>query len=340
MGPVTGIFVFDRYSRVYNPHEAIGPAEEDHMTHGELQDWAARNGMRAAVVDINSLTNARERLSRLAEERSLDGGFVQRSLSRFTYLEKTLVSRPRAVIMLAIPRPAHLISFQFEDGERKLFLPPTYGNYSGVYERCMSQLRADFGLSIEEIELASAPFKSLAAMSGLIRYGRNNLGYIPGWGSFFQLMALVSSTPPDDQSELPQIDNRMLDRCRQCRACVKACPTGAITEARFLLHAERCYTMFSELPDPIPESMPVPTPRCIVGCMRCQEVCPENKGLLKYEHTGIVVSRLETDVMLKDPHEIEDGSWKSIEDKFAALGVSEDVRLFARNIRRAAKAAT
>ncbi|MCJ7611373.1 MAG: 4Fe-4S binding protein [Candidatus Aminicenantes bacterium] len=303
------------------------------MTAKKIHDWALKNGMRSAVVGIAGLTAVRDRLDRLRAEGALDAKFVQESLSGFRYLDGCRVERPRAVILLALPRPAHIVTFQFKDGDQEFILPPTYEEYRPTFDRICAQLRADFGASPSEVDLVSVPLKSLAAWAGLIRYGKNNLGYVPGWGSYIQLIALATGFPAARRGKLSDIESRDLERCGSCRACLNACPTGAITPARFMLHAERCYTLFSESPEPIPDTMPVPSPRCLMGCLKCQEVCPDNKGLLKYERTGVVFSRPETEAMLQDPLEKEERIWKDIRDKFVPLGVSDDVRLFARNLR-------
>ena len=58
-----------------------------------------------------------------------------------------------------------------------------------------------------------------------------------------------------------------------------------------------------------------------------------NKGLLKREGTGITFDRGETEVMLSDPEERETDVWTGIRRKFGSLGMSEDTRVFARNLR-------
>jgi epoxyqueuosine reductase len=297
-----------------------------------IREWARRNGMLAAVAGLDGLSEARDRLGRLESEGLLDAEFTRLSLRGFLYLEGCRVEKPQAIVMLAVPRPAHVVTFQSCDGDLEMIAPPTYAHYRSTFDEVCAQLRADLGLSAREIDLISAPLKSLAALSGLIRYGRNNLGYAPGLGSYFQLIGLAACFPPASEA-VSDIEEREMERCRNCLACANACPTGAIEQTRFLLHAQRCYTFFSESPDPIPESIPVPETRCIMGCMICQEVCPENKGLLIYERSGIVFSHRETEAMLGDPLEREVKIWKDIRDKFALLDLSGDTGLFARNLR-------
>lgn len=127
-------------------------------------------------------------------------------------------------------------------------------------------------------EVLSAPLKALANRMGLTDYGRNSIGYIDGLGSYFQLIGLVTDAPVSDRSVRARSEEAALGRCRECRICAAACPTGAISLDRFLIRAERCYTLHSESMDSIPEGLVPPLPQCLVGCMKCQEACPENKG--------------------------------------------------------------
>jgi len=126
---------------------------------------------------------------------------------------------------------------------------------------------------------ADGPMKTIAAMTGLARYGRNNLTYIEGLGSFYHLALLVSDVPCEDS---PPCEPERLARCESCRACLATCPTGAIGEDRFLLHAERCLTFWNEKPPdvPFPAWVRPEWHNALVGCLLCQEVCPENRPFL------------------------------------------------------------
>jgi epoxyqueuosine reductase len=71
----------------------------------------------------------------------------------------------------------------------------------------------------------------------------------------------------------------MLARCETCAACRRHCPVGAIGTDRFLLRAERCITFHNEKPAgvPFPEFIEPAWHNCVVGCLHCQRVCPENR---------------------------------------------------------------
>jgi len=299
----------------------------------DIRDWFSTRGLRAAVIGLGNLFAVRDRLEGLRADGFLDAVFFKANLAGFRYLEGSSIEKPRSLILAAAPRPAHSLAFKMPDRDLELILPPTYLDYSPFSARIQAALFADLGLSLSDIHLLHAPLKSLSAAAGLIRYGRNNIGYIPGWGSYLQLIGFVSRFNLETEPVSLRIEDRMLDACQGCDLCRRACPTGAISDSRFLLSAERCFTLFSESLELDPRPLLPPRHECLIGCLRCQKVCPENKGLLKREATGVVFNRAETEAMLYDPDEHETRLWEGIRSKFSSLGLSEDARLFSRNLR-------
>ncbi len=75
-----------------------------------------------------------------------------------------------------------------------------------------------------------------------------------------------------------------------------------------------------------------PSPDCIIGCMKCQMVCPVNKGRLKYKNTGVSFSSEETHAIL-DSERMNPKLSEAIAAKFSVLGLSESSDIVFRNFR-------
>ena len=74
----------------------------------------------------------------------------------------------------------------------------------------------------------------------------------------------------------------MMDACAKCLACIRKCPTGAITSKRFVIHAEHCLTFHNEKPGDVPFPVWIDPSwhNCLIGCLECQRICPMNKDVL------------------------------------------------------------
>ena len=299
-----------------------------------VQAWAKTRGYRVAVGSVSLLEEVRNGLRKRQEAGEIEAGFYRDNLEIFTYLDGVPLENPRSIILVAVPAPAHVLAFMVGDKRIETILPPTYVRYRKTFAEVRDNLAAALLGSSFRVELLNAPLKALGNRLGLISYGRNNVGYIEGLGSYFQLVGLVSDLPFKEKKIPSRPAETLLPRCGDCRICAAACPTGAIDRERILLHAGKCYTLFSESPNPIPENLEPPSPKCIIGCLRCQELCPENKGLLRHEQAAVSFDAEETEAFLGTNPAADGRALERAQAKFEELGLTEGLLVFRRNLER------
>lgn len=110
-----------------------------------------------------------------------------------------------------------------------------------------------------------------AAAAGLGFIGKNTLLIHPRHGSFHFLAVLLSTARIDSPARAA-----VTEGCGNCRRCIDACPTGAITEP-WKLDARRCLSYLTiEHEGPVPEELEDRFGGWLVGCDICQDVCPYN----------------------------------------------------------------
>ena len=298
-----------------------------------LKAWAKSRGHHIAWGTVSIIETVQDEFDALKAQGAFDPSFYNEWLRRFERTGDVPSQKLQSVILIAVPRPAHRVTFEFKNERFETAIPPTYVDDNRIRHIVRDDLDTALFGGKSHLEILSAPLKAVSARLGLIEYGRNNITYIRELGSYLQLVGLITDAKLEPMRGRPKRKPAMLDECRDCRLCFKACPTGAIGDDRFLLHAERCLTYFNEGTSPWPEHLPHSIHHCLIGCMICQKVCPLNKELLEYVDTGVSFTAEETGKILSDERDTSDPIWQGIKAKVTQLDMLDYESILGRNLR-------
>jgi epoxyqueuosine reductase QueG len=141
----------------------------------------------------------------------------------------------------------------------------------------LEQLRAaveEFGPSVETrlfVDTGPVVERAFARFSGIGWMGKNTCIINEEKGSWFFLGVILTSLELAPDLPAP-------DRCGSCRACLEACPTGALVEP-YVMDASRCISYLTiEIKGAIPERFRSKIGANVFGCDICQDVCPWNNS--------------------------------------------------------------
>ncbi len=202
-----------------------------------------------------------------------------------------------SLVIVASKTPLVKVKFAYKGKEHTFVIPPTYLDFISEPEIIKNHLDNITDHKNHFIQANNLPNKLIANRSGLCLYGRNNLCYIKGLGSYLLITAFYSDIPVEEDS---WGSFKQMEACENCGLCVLNCPTGALKIDRFAVRAESCLTYYNEMwgKDQFPEWIPSSAHNALVGCLRCQTVCPQNRQLLTTDEKVLSFSEQEVEDIL------------------------------------------
>jgi epoxyqueuosine reductase len=167
---------------------------------------------------------------------------------------------------------------QEADGERGRVSRYAWGlDYHDVLRKRLNLL-ADFHRKLTPdaqirgvVDTAPLMEREFAVLAGLGWIGKNTLLLTRQRGSWLFLSVLLTT------AQLQYDRPFATEHCGTCRACLDACPTGALIQP-YVLDARRCLSYLTiELRDMPPRELRQDSGHWLFGCDICQDVCPWNR---------------------------------------------------------------
>jgi epoxyqueuosine reductase len=261
----------------------------------KIEEGMKQLGYRVKTVSIRHLPEVQEAVGKLVRR-----GLINKQLHELWHFYlQTNENLPEAntIIVVAMPQPITRIWFKWQGKSYPADIPPDYfskTDYESHVEKTLKSALETAGYKIARAHLA---LKTLAVRSGLATYGRNNITYILEIGSLYSLVAFYSDCPCEEDNWQ---ESRVMEACENCSLCRENCPTGSIPADRFLIHAEKCLGFLNEMEPDFPYWVQLQPDwhNALIGCMRCQFVCPVNKPYLDNIVAGLSFSEDETGLIL------------------------------------------
>lgn len=296
-----------------------------------LKKEVSTHGDSLKILSIERLHELKGEIESFAENEELNR-FQKYIVSNIYELELPAADfEIRSIIIIAVPCPSYANVEFIWQGKKYLTSSLVRANMNGedAFEVAKQYLENYLGPRGYHMKCAmKLPLKRLAARSGLASYGRNNICYVEGMGSFLALFAYFTDMEciKDDWTE---ISNASI--CENCRACINSCPTGAISNEKFLLNNERCLSYYNESPGEFPEWIPLSAHHCLYDCLKCQINCPMNTDYVDNVIGPIEFSEEETHMILSGGKFY--GFSPALQKKVKLLGMDEWLEAIPRNLR-------
>ena len=261
----------------------------------KIQDGMRQVGYKAKTVSITHLPDVQEEVAKLVRQ----GMISERLHSTWHFYLQTNKNLPEAktIVIVAMPQPITRIWFTWQGTTYPADIPPDYFAKAAYESRAEETLKSMLETAGYKIARAHLALKTLAVRSGLATYGRNNITYIPGMGSLYSLVSFYTDCSCEEDNWQ---ESKVMVDCENCSICRESCPTGSIPVDRFLIHAENCLGFLNEMEPDLPYWVQLQPDwqNALIGCTRCQFVCPVNKSYLRKIVAGPSFSEEETGLIL------------------------------------------
>ena len=285
---------------------------------------------KAVIFNISCISEIEKRVVEVSKTEYLNN--TQKYLTKqfYEFNSPELAFDVRSVLLFAFSFPARTLAGFTLEGGIKTF--PVCLENRAQYEIISKELNTLLGKNDYHAQfMPKLPRKLIAVSSGLAKYGRNNIAYVDGVGSFVSFIPFYTDIPTDNDTLYPI---ERMSFCSKCSICSKLCPTQAIRPNLNLIDSERCLTYFNEEDSnevSFPEWINPKVHNSVIGCEVCQINCPQNKAFLANEKLVAVFDETETEMLRKGV--IYEDLSGAVKDKVDALNIGYLLSALPRNLK-------
>jgi epoxyqueuosine reductase len=187
--------------------------------------------------------------------------------SDYAYLEDYTT-----IITLAIPYPSKL-----EKWKKKGYGILSRYAYGTDYHRVFRRILAEIVAELEEIgvrakaavDISGVDERFASHLASMGWLGKNQYLITEDYGTYSFLATILVDVELDTMP-------RVHDDCGDCRACIDACPSGALDDGFAI---DRCISHLSQEKIPFDDTQISYFKTMIFGCDICQRVCPKNGAI-------------------------------------------------------------
>jgi len=152
---------------------------------GSLDQHLEEAGYGGKSVAIEHLGELESEIMGRRRNGLLDPELYEAYLASFDFTCHRKFKNARSLIIVSAPQPQVRLFFVWQEQAYPVIIPPTYsfGTDKKVADLVKTHLNPR-GYRLQKVRL---PEKLLAVRSGLARYGKNNITYVAGMGSFHRI---------------------------------------------------------------------------------------------------------------------------------------------------------
>lgn len=254
----------------------------------DLKALAELNGDKLEVVSMDRLKSLQEEITQFQKETELNS--FQEWIINNCYKFEDIPEIARSVIIVAVSHAAYANITFTKNGKKYKMYGHVDSRLDKAIEYTMNAVRnAGYAIDVE----MRLPLKRLAVQSSLAKYGRNNITYVKGMGSYFAYVAFVTDMPCEEDSWRGVTAS---SECENCDVCIRNCPTGAIRKDSFLIDNQRCLSALNEDERDFPVWLTQSAHHTPYDCLKCQVKCPMNAG--NWEIPDVFFDEAETERIL------------------------------------------